>query len=316
LSQEEHVPLVPYIPPHTEFLSSWGKKGSLQGEFNTPKGVALDSLGNLYVADFGNQRVQKFNSSWTYVAELTGIGAIDIAVDSSNNLYISDSIRNCIWKIDSSFTPVTSIGSYGAGDYQFNTPAGVAVAGSYIYVADNGNNRISKFVNSLSDPGSYVTQWGTAGAGDGQFNGPAKVAVNAFGYVYVTDFGNNRVQRFDSSGTFVSKWGSNGSGDGEFNNPIGMALYSSVPLIGPRIVTDYIFVVDDNNNRVQMFGIEADSSIATASYMTHWGSFGSSKGRFDHPYGICCGTSGTEYIVDSGNNRIQEFTTLLYHMVP
>jgi DNA-binding beta-propeller fold protein YncE len=311
------MPLVPYLPPHIEFLSAWGKKGSLQGEFNEPQGVASDSLGNLYVADFGNQRVQKFNSSGIYVAELTGIGAIDVAVDSLNNLYITDGIRNCVWKIDSSFTPVTSLGSSGAGDYQFNIPSGIAVAGSYVYVTDNGNNRIMKFESSLSEPGSYVTQWGAIGAGDGQFNGPAKVAVNAFDYVYVTDSGNNRVQKFDSSGTFVCKWGSIGSGDGEFDSPIGMALYSSVPLIGPKILLDYVFVADYNNNRVQMFGIEANSMIATASYMTKWGSFGSSKGRFNHPYGVGLGGAyGIEYIVDSGNNRIQEFTALLYHVIP
>jgi tripartite motif-containing protein 71 len=254
------MPLVPYIPPHIEFLSAFGKEGMAAGEFLSPQGVAVDSSGNVYVADFGNKNVQIFDVSGTFLKVLLEIGPVgpwapnDVAVDSSNNLYISDDTNSCIWKYDSSWTLVTSFGSYGtSGDYHFNNPTGLAAAGSYLYVADNGNNRIMQFQSSLL-PGSYVTQWGS--------NSPAKITVNAFGYVYVTDYGNNRVQKFDSSGTYVSQWGSPGgkpgSGDGQFDGPLGMALYSTVPLIGPRIWIDYVFVADGNNNRVQMFGIEAD----------------------------------------------------------
>jgi len=333
------MPLAPYIKPHVEFLLAWGKKGSLVGEFNSPEGVAVDSLGNVYVADFANQRVQKFDDSGAYITEISGIGnPADVAVDSSGNVYVVDNTGNRILKFDSSMTLEASLGSFGTGDYQFNGPYGVAVdsSGDYVYVTDNGNNRILKYASSLTDPGSYLTQWGAAppaytpGTGNGQFNSPARVAVNNYGYVYVTDSGNNRVQKFDSSGDYVTKWGSFGSGDGQFNRPVGVAVcplfpfYPSPPPWNPRPglpVRDAVVIADFNNNRVQLFWT-ATGATTPVEYMTQWGSRGSADGQFNEPSGVACIpyaeiiASLGQYIVDLGNNRVQKFVTLLYHAVP
>src|SRR5262245_9461033 len=64
---------------------------------------------------------------------------------------------------------------------------------------------------------TFVLQWGSQGTGDGQFNFPAGVAVNSAGQVYVADFGNHRIQKFDANGNFITQWGSQGTGDGQFN---------------------------------------------------------------------------------------------------
>src|SRR5688572_6346899 len=73
-------------------------------------------------------------------------------------------------------------------------------------------------------PPSYLGQWGTLGTGDGQFLAPADVAVDAQGHIYVGDFHNHRVQKFDSHGNFLTKWGSPGSGDGQFAGALGVAI--------------------------------------------------------------------------------------------
>lgn len=83
-------------------------------------------------------------------------------------------------------------GGFGAGAGSFNAPYGVHVNGDAVYVADTQNHRVQKFTRD----GVYLTQWGTPGTGPGQFNQPAGVAVDGNGDVYVTDFGNNRVQVF------------------------------------------------------------------------------------------------------------------------
>jgi DNA-binding beta-propeller fold protein YncE len=83
---------------------------SISSTFNNPSGVAVDSFGNVYVADLGNNRIQKFDSSGTFLGE---------------------------W------------GGYGSGDGQFSYPQGVAVDSSgNVYVADTNNHRIQKFTYS------------------------------------------------------------------------------------------------------------------------------------------------------------------------
>ena len=72
----------------------------------------------------------------------------------------------------------------------------VAVDSSgYVYVPDQGNNRIQKFTAD----GTFITLWGSKGSGNGQFNGPRGVAIDSSGNVYVSDFGNNLIQKFAPS---------------------------------------------------------------------------------------------------------------------
>jgi DNA-binding beta-propeller fold protein YncE len=242
------------------------------------------------VADYANQRVQKFDYRGNYLSEISAVGyPTDVAVDASGNVYIVV-YGNRILKYDSSFTLISSFGSPGSGDYQFNTPSGVTLddTGQFVYVVDNGNNRVMKFQSSLSDPGSYVTQWGgfPTGPGPGQFKGPVKVAVNQVGNLYVTDSGNNRIQEFDSSGNYLNEWGS-----GELDDPLGVAAGMTVEPPLP-----YVIVADSGNNRCQ-FTVGLD--------LVQFGSSGSKHGQFKQPYGVAVGDY--IYVVDSGHNRVQAF---------
>ena len=178
------------------FLLKWGRNGgdgtsgNLDGELNGPIGVAVDGSGNVYVADAGNNRIQKFSGPTS----------------------------------QSPPTFALKWGTEGSGDGQFITPQGVAVDGSgNVYVADTANNRIQKFDSS----GNFLLKWGTNGTGDGQFNLPEGVAVDGSGNVYVADTDNHRIQKFDSSGNFLLKWGANSSNDGGFSDPVGVVVDGS-----------------------------------------------------------------------------------------
>ena len=89
----------------------------------------------------------------------------------------------------------------------------------------------------------FVNAWGSKGSDEGQFLEPAGVAVDSSGNVYVSDFSNNRIQKFTGNGTFISKWGSSGSGEGQFNRPENVAVDSS----------GNVYVGDTGNNRIQVF---------------------------------------------------------------
>jgi streptogramin lyase len=172
------------------YKAQWGSDGSGDGQLSGPRGIAVDGSGNVYVADWGNNRIQKFNASGAYLTQWGGSGTGDgqfdrpygVAVDSSGNVYATDIYNNRIQKFSSSGTYLTQWNSDG----QLNGPRGIAVdASGNVYVADLNNNRIQKFNSN----GAYLTQWGASGSGDGQFDSPTNLAVDVYGNVYVSNCG-------------------------------------------------------------------------------------------------------------------------------
>ena len=116
-----------------------------------------------------------------------------------------------------------------------------------------GNHRIQKFDTSTNVLPQLIAKWGgSAEAGHasspqaqeaGQLRSPWGVSVDSHGDVYVSDTGNQRVQKFDREGTFITQWGGYGNGEGQFNFPFGIAIDSR----------GAVFVVDSSNTRVQQF---------------------------------------------------------------
>ena len=136
----------------------------------------------------------------------------------------------------------------------------------------------------------FLSKWGSQGNGNSQFQTPMDVASDGSS-VYVTDTGNNRIQKFSSGGAYLTQWGAAGAGNGQFNAP--RALASD----GPNV-----YVADTGNNRIQKFN-------TNGVYSTQWGSAGGGNGQFNAPFGIAVHVgSGYVYVVDRNNNRIQKFT--------
>ena len=278
------------------FVLKWGSEGSGDSQFRSPNGIAVDASGNVYVADSGNHRIQKFTSAGGYITQWGSYGSGNsqfqnprgIAIDASGNVYVIDSWNNHrIQKFTSTGGYITKWGSYGSGNSQFLWPEAIAVdASGNVYVADFYNNRIQKFTST----GGYITKWGSYGSGNSQFLGPNGIAVDASGNVYVIEYHNGRIQKFTSGGGYITQWGSDGSGNSQFNLPSGIAVDAS----GNVYVADYYLY------RIQKF-------TSNGGYITQWGSEGSGNSQFREPTGIAVDASGNVYVVDSGNNRIQKF---------
>jgi len=280
------------------FVTKWGSSGSDNGQFSHPEGISVDSSGNIYVADPGNNRIQKFDSNGVYISQFGSYGSgdgqlnnpKDIAIDSSGNIYVADNNNHRIQKFDSNGKYITQWGSWVIGDGKDFKPDGIAVDSSNnVYVSDNGyqvNFRIVKFNSN----GYCLAQWGSWGSNNGQFQNPDGVDVDSSDNVYVVDRDNHRIEKFDSDGNYLAQWGSRGSSNGQFWYPCDVAVDSSGNL----------YVADSGNNRIQKF----DSN---RNYLMQWGSYGSNNGQFSTPNGIVVDSSGYVYVADNGNNRIQKF---------
>jgi uncharacterized protein (TIGR03790 family) len=278
------------------YLAKFGSYGSNDGNFIEPRDVAVDSNGNIYVADRLNHRIQKFDSSGNFVTKWGSFGSSNsqfkyprgIAVDSSNNIYVADSDNHKIKKFDSSGNYITSWGGYGTGNGKTSYPQDVVIdSNNNVYVSDYDNSRITKF----SSTGTYIAKWGSYGSGDGQFKPAHHLSVDANNNIYVADRNNNRIQKFDSSGNYIMKFGSYGTGDGEFSLPSGILVDANGNIY-----------VAEANHRLQKF----DSS---GNFLAKTGGAGNFNGSFIDPQGMAFDANGNIYVADSSNERIQKIST-------
>ena len=284
-------------------------------QFNSPAGVAVDSSGNVYVADYGNDRIRKITQTggaWT-VGTLAGSGAegyqdgaaasaqfdspVGVAVDKSGNVYVADSDNHRIRKItkedDGTWTVDTLAGDGTKGDQddtptttaRFEEPEGVALDSSgNVYVADGGNHRIRKITKEKDRTWTVSTIAGsrTLGHLDGaaataQFRNPTAVALDSSGNVYVADENNHRIRKIteEDDGTWTVSTIA-GSGAGGHQNGAGAAARFNLPAGVALDSSGNVYVAEFDNNRIRK--ITEDTGIWTVSDFAGSGTQGHQDG--------------------------------------
>jgi len=275
------------------FTLKWGSEEENDKYYD----VGIDTMGNVYVADTNNYRIQKFSEDGVYITSWGGYGTGDgffgspysVALDSADNVYVVDSGNNRVQKFTSEGIYITQWGVWGTGNSEFKYPCGVAIdkRNDDVYVTDcNSNDRVQKFTSE----GIYITQWGSEGMENGQFDGNWGISVDILGNVYVADM-NGRIQKFSEDGVYITSWGGYGTGDGLFSSPYGIEVDRD----------GYVYVADTFNHRIQKF-----NNVGT--YLSQWGSEGVGDGQLFSPYSLTIDPSGNVYVADTYNYRIQYFT--------
>jgi len=183
-----------------KFLQSWGKFGSDQGEFFYPQGISISNDGVVYVADTKNHRIQQFTTDGEFLSSFgifgPGDGKLRTPVDvalGENYVYVSDPGNS---KIEKYTYEGISVGSF---DYNFGgshvQPYGLTVdTDGNIYFTDMYKHRIVK----IDSEGTTLKIFGSVGSDKGKFIAPKDIILDDKGYLFVTEYGNNRIQKFET----------------------------------------------------------------------------------------------------------------------
>ena len=301
-------------------------------QINRPRGVGVDGSGNLYIADSGNERIRKVDTSGI-ITTVAGTGTTGfsgdggqataaqlnrphgVAVDGTGNLYIADNLNHRIRKVDSSGVITTVAGTGAAG--RLDEPVRVAFDGSgNFYIADYGNHQIRKVDSS----GTITTVAGTGGAGFSGDNGqataaqldnPHGVAVDGSGNIYIADSDNHRIRKVDSSGVITTVAGTGTAG---FSGDSGQATAAQINLpFGVDVDgSGNLYIADYKNHRIRK--VDSSGVITTFAGTGTAGFSGdgaaATSAMLNSPYGLGYGleSDGTTniYIADRENHRIRK----------
>jgi hypothetical protein len=264
--------------------------------FAFPSGVAVDASGNLYVADYVNHRVCKWNASGTSQGWIGG---------GANN-----------WQ--------TAGAPSSGSDYQsFSSPYGLSVASGYLYIADAGLHRVAKW--SVSGQSAGWIGGGSNGwqTGNGPFSSgtdyqsfttPWDAALDSSGNIYVAELGNERVSKWNASGNAVGWIGGGTNGWQTGTAPSSGTDYQS--FFSPaRLCLDRwgdLLVGDYNNHRLCKWTTSGNAVGWIGGGTDGWqiGAAPASGGdlrSFLLPLGLCADSSGFLYAADSNNHRVSKW---------
>ena len=277
-------------PFHVKPGLCFGEKGTGDGMFDYPRGVAVTDKDEIVAADQCNHRIQVFDSNGTFLRSFGHKGKHSgefnrpdgIAIDKDGNIFVADSGNHRVQIFSREGRHLGSFGSIVSLDSKLLEPWGLSLDSSgNIIVADRGD----KLIKIFTPKGRFVMKIG----GQGSLSDPVH-CVQCGEYFIVSDRGEHCIKVFNREGHFQYKFGKEGKGDGEFNCPAYLLVNE----------LQHLFVCDRENHRVQI--VELNGKL-----IGKFGAKGSKLGEFNRPLSVAMLSYGRIVVCDEFNHRIQIF---------
>lgn len=310
-----------------------------EAQLGEMRGLAVDGSGNLYIADYGNDRIRRVDGATGMISTVAGNGESrysgdggpateaglsrleGVAADRSGNVYAADWYR--IRKVDATTGTIHTIAGTGergySGDGGPATEArvglveGVAVDGSgNIYIA--AHNRVRKInaatgmIDTIAGGGQVDSFW----ARFGKLSRPRGLAVDGNGYVYIADFGNNRIRGVSAFKSDIITRAGTGEGGDSGDGRRATAARLGFPVGVAADAAGNIYMADTFNHRIRKVDA-ATRMISTVAGTGRFGSFGdvgdggpATEAMLAHPHDVAIDIAGNLYIADRGSSRIRK----------
>ena len=295
--------------------------------FDFPNGLASDGLGNLYVADTGNNSIRQIVIATADVSTLSVIFSSPrgVAADVYGYVYVADTGDSTIRVIDLNTTgfPLSTLaGASNQSGYvndtgtaaRFAAPYGLATDGANVYVADTNNNAIRQIViatavvttlaGDSAGASGYVDGTGTSA----RFDFPNGLATDGAGKVYVADSGNNTIRKIDINTQAVSTLAGS-AGYGYVNATGASARFDALNGLATDSAGN-VYVADTDNNAIRKI---TPAGVVTTFAGSATGLAGNTDGPgttalFDGPWGVATDSSDNVYVADYNNDTIRKIT--------
>jgi len=234
------------LNPKGEFIAAVGGLGWNPEEFDQPEDLAIKSQLNIFVADYNNKRIQRYDNHLNFISLL--VSDVDtpsdlefsfpsgIDISRHGELFIADKESDRALKLNSFGQLMLIFGDYNSGEGQIQDAGKIEVDGNdLVYVSDVGAGEVALFDYF----GNFIARIGA-----GILKRPGGVFIYKQ-HLFVTDEENHNVNIFDPAHQHLFSWGAKGDKIGAFLRPVDIAVFNN-----------QLFVLDADNNRIQIFQLK------------------------------------------------------------
>lgn len=275
-----------------KFIAVWGEEGSGKLQFKEPHGISVSPEGYIYIADTGNQRIQKIDSSGRFICETGGFGwneeefnnPVSICAKNGLDLFIADYNNQRIERYDKDLNYIASFTSSVEQEenLQMGYPLDADISSQgELFCLDGDNYRILK----IDLQGEPQLTFGGYKAGIGRLTDPARILISQNNRVYVSEREKASIFVYDIYGNYLFQIGA-----GRLEKPAGLSMINS----------EYLLVVDESLKEILIFS-------TSGSLIKSFNKKNYSGRSFKRPVDVACWKRRI-YVLDKGNSVIDLFS--------